>query len=92
MLGTRQGAKVKKEEMKSSREKATRAIQNLIDLLEEQVKIHDNLEAIGETYKRKHAEILVWERSIERQEELHELQCIFWRNMNDLFFWKSMRG
>jgi len=74
---------------KSTRERVSAALKQLIETLEQKVAEAEPLTEV--TLKRQHVEILAWERAIERSEELHEQQLRFWKSMNKMFFWRKKR-
>jgi hypothetical protein len=76
-------------ELKNTKGRVSAVIKQLIETLEQ--KIAEAEPPLEVTLKRQHAEILAWERAIERSEELHEQQLRFWANLNDMFFWRKKR-
>lgn len=76
-------------EPKNTKERVSAVLKQLIETLEQ--KIAEAKPPLEVTLKRQHAEILAWERAIERSEELHEQQLRFWDNLNDMFFWRKKR-
>jgi len=71
----------------SNQEKLREALKNLITALEDQVDASP--EGTRALMLQKHAEILAWERALERQEELHEAQVAFWRRCTLPRLWKG---
>ena len=84
---TRSMQQITMSKPKSTRERVSAALKQLIETLEQKVaEAEPSTEVI---LKRQHAEILAWGRAIERSEELHEQQLKFWTNINNMFFWRK---